>query len=88
MKAKHVIIDEVIFLNINVKQVLLFILGIIILFFLANLFIYIIFFALICWFIYTLYKFLKPYINGITKKYKKPKTKNGKIIIEAKYKEK
>lgn len=75
-------------MNINLKQVLLFILGIIILFFLANLFIYIVIFALICWFIYTLYKFFKPYIKDITKKHKKKKTKDGKIILEAKYKEK
>ena len=72
-----------IFLNINLKQVLLFILGIVILLFLANIFIYIIIFALICWFIYTIYKFLKPHIKNPLKK-----TKNGKIILEAKYKEK
>lgn len=75
-------------MNINLKQVLLFILGIIILFFLAHLFIYIIIFALICWFIYILYTVFKPYIKDIIKKGKKHKTKNGKVIIEAKYKEK
>ncbi len=73
------------FLNINLKQVLLFILGVFILLFLANIFIYIIIFALICWFIYTIYKFLKPHIKTSLKK---SKTKNGKIILEAKYKEK
>jgi len=70
-------------LNINVKQVLLFILGIIILFFLAHLFIYLALFALVCWGIYIIYNSVKPYIKKKTKK-----SKNGKIIIEAKYKEK
>ena len=74
-----------IFLNINVKQVLLFILGIIILIFLANIFVYVLLFALICWIIYIIYKAVKPYIKENTKK---DKTKKGKIIIEAKYKEK
>lgn len=72
-------------MNINVKKVLLFILGIIILIFLAHIFVYILLFALVCWLIYMIYTAIRPYIKGVTKK---EKTKKGKIIIEAKYKEK
>lgn len=74
-----------IFLNIDVKQVLLFILGIVILVFLVNFFAYILLFAFIIWLIYMIYKNVKPYIKSINKR---EKTKKGKIIIEAKYKEK
>ena len=70
-------------MNINVKQVLLFILGIIILFFLAHIFLYVLLFIIICWIIYMIYKAVRPYIKN-----RKPRAKNGKIIIEAKYKEK
>ena len=70
-------------MNINLKQVLLFILGVTILFFLAHIFIYIVLFALVCYFLYKVYKFIKPYFKNIKKK-----QKNKKIILEAKYKEK
>ena len=76
-------------MNINLKQVLLFILGVIILFFVANIFIYVVLFILICYFIYQIYKFIKPYFKKINTKLHKPnKNSKGKVIIEAKYKEK
>ena len=69
----------------NFKEKIPTILGVIILFFFASFFIHFLLFIIIAIGIYQLYKAVKPYI----KNFQKPKkTKNGKIIIEAKYKEK